>query len=95
MTLSGRFRSGTRVERTHGADDIGIVRGFIGPISLYPRETQREAARILRARLQRIEGDFDDQLRPYVDGVSVAWGGGGTQLTKEVNDETFADTRAS
>ena len=55
----------TRVDR------VGVARRLVGPVPLHAREPERDAARIARARLDSVEGDLDDELRPDVDDVAV------------------------
>ena len=46
--------------------------GFVGTIALHAREAQGDAAGIVRAGLDVVEGDLDDQFRPHVHDVVVA-----------------------
>ena len=70
------FRSTVRqlrgVQRAHGLDRVGLVRALVGSVALHAREAQRQAAGVLRARLQVVERDLDHQLGPHVHGVGVA-----------------------
>ena len=51
------------VDRLDRREGVGLGRGLVGPIALDAREAQREAAGILRARLDVVERDLDDDLR--------------------------------
>ena len=55
---------------------------LVRAVALHPREAQRQAAGVLRARLQVVEGDLDDQLGPHVHGVAVAAGLAREQLAR-------------
>ena len=60
------------MQRPHRLDRVGLVGALVGAIALDAREAQREAAGILRALLQVVERDLDDELGPHVHGVAVA-----------------------
>ena len=62
----------TLIDRAHGIDRVGILRRFVGAVALDAGETQRKSAGIMRARLQIVEGDFDNQLGAHVHGHSIA-----------------------
>src|SRR3954447_22009024 len=46
-----------------GGDGVRVRRGLVRPIALDPGEPEREAAGILRARLEVVECDLHHQLR--------------------------------
>ena len=60
------------VQRTHGFDRIGIHCTLVLAVALDARKAQREAARVVRARLDFIERDLGDELRPDVHDVAIA-----------------------
>src|SRR5260370_7614086 len=62
------------MELAHRADRIGQLRSLVRPVALDPGEPQRQASRILGARLDVIEGDLDDELGTHVHRVPVASG---------------------
>ena len=47
-------------------------RGLVGPVAQDPREAQRDAARVARARLDAVEGDLHDELRADVHDMPVS-----------------------
>ena len=60
------------VDCTDRLEGVRLGGGLIGAITLDTREAQREAAGVLRAGLNVIECNFDNQLGAHVDGVVVA-----------------------
>ena len=60
------------VQRPHGFDGVGFRRALVIAVALDARKAQREAARVVRARLDFIERDLGDELRPHVHDVPVA-----------------------
>jgi hypothetical protein len=53
------------VNRAHRVEGVGVgvVRALVRPIALHPSESECDAARIARARLDSVERDLDDELR--------------------------------
>src|SRR5689334_23073595 len=60
------------VHRLNRRDRIGLGRALVRPVPLHAREAQRKTAGILRARLDLVERDLGDHLRPQVHRVVVA-----------------------
>src|SRR6185436_15762367 len=63
---------GLLVDRLDGRERVRLGRGLVAAIPLDAREAEREAARILGARLDVVERDLGNDLRAHVDGVAVA-----------------------
>src|SRR5437588_7138756 len=57
------------MELPDGLDGVSVFGLLVVPISYHARKSECQAARIVRAVLQTIERDFDDELRPDVDDV--------------------------
>ena len=81
---SGSIASGGErlalVDRAHRVDGVRLLRPLVGTVGFDPGEAQRQAARVVRAHLQVVEGDLDDQLGAHVDGIAVARDLTGQQL---------------
>ena len=71
--LSLRAACAAWIARTVAIVSASAAR-LVGAVALDPREAQRQAAGILRARLHVVEGDLDHQLGPHVHRVAVARG---------------------
>src|SRR6185312_16209901 len=54
--------SGLLVDRLDGREGVGFGRGLVAAIAFHAREAERDAARILRARLDVVERDLGDDL---------------------------------
>src|SRR5262245_44523020 len=63
------------VERPHSCDRVGFLRSLVGPVGLDAGEAERKAARIVRTRLDVVEGDLDEKLRADMDDMTVDPGG--------------------
>src|SRR3569623_91237 len=74
-------RTLTRIDGSYGFHGIGVFGTFVGTVLLDACEAQSEAAGVLRALLQIIEGDFHHQFGPHVHRVSV---GGNLQLLQSL-----------
>src|SRR5436190_759496 len=57
---------------TYRLDGVRLLGGLVRAIALDPREAQRQAARVVRARLYVVEGHFHHELRADMDGIRVA-----------------------
>ncbi len=69
----------TLVNRPNRLDSVGMFGAPVRPLALEPGKAQRQAARILGAGLNIIEGDFHYKLGAQINGVSIA---AGLQLLK-------------
>jgi len=62
------------VDRTNRLERVRLVRALVLAISLHPGESEGNSARIARARLNAIEGDFDDELGAHLHHMLVPLG---------------------
>src|SRR6266704_4550294 len=69
------------MQLAHRGDRVGHVGTLVGPVVLHAGEAQGEAARVLRARLHVVEGDFHHELGAHVHRVAIARGLELEQLT--------------
>src|ERR1700722_2948152 len=70
--MGRRIVSPTFGDRSNSGDRVGVRGGLVRAIALHASEAQRQAAGIMRAHLQIVERDLDDDLWPDVDRVRVA-----------------------
>src|SRR5687768_3306631 len=62
----------TAVDVLERLQRISLGDGFLGTISFHAGESQRQAARVLRALLKIVECDLDDELRTHKDDMAFA-----------------------
>src|SRR5437899_12672359 len=60
------------VDHLNAREGVRLVRGLVRPVALHAGETERQSARVPRADLNVIEGNFNDQLGANVDRAGVA-----------------------
>ena len=58
--------------RPHSVDRVSLRGGFVGTMAFHAREAQGHATGIVRAGLDVVEGDLDDQFRSHVHDIVVA-----------------------
>src|SRR5262249_30665655 len=59
------------VDRPNGFDGIRILRLLVRAVTFDASKSQCESPGVARARLDVVEGDLDDELRPDIDRVSI------------------------
>src|SRR5947208_17153639 len=57
----------------HRVDGVGVFGLLVLPISYHAREAQCQTTRIMRAVLQAVECDLDDELGTHVDVIPSRW----------------------